>query len=350
MNNKKVITIYDIAKKLNYSASTISRALNNQGSISKKTVKIIKDEAEKMGYRANSIAASLRSNNSKTIGVLIPRINRPFMSTLISGIEEQARKEGYNVIISQSNDNYETEVQNAKALFDLRISGLIASLAMETRDYKHFEQFLNQDTPVVFVDRVPKNFPSYQVVIDNYTASFNATKHLIDEGCKNIAHFAGTKHLSVYNDRRRGYEDALKEHNIVINKNLIITFETMSFEEGKKALKKLLKLDTPPDGIFSANDTAATGAMVYAKEQGISIPDQLAFIGFNDDIISSIVDPPLSTVFHPAEIMGKISARCILQHEENNNDIEKVSQVNILSTNLILRQSSQKKSFSNKEC
>lgn len=339
---KKEITIYDLAKALNYSPSTISRALNNHKSISPKTIKKIKEQAEKMGYRPNTLAAGLRNNKSNTIGISISRINRPFMSTLISGIEETARKAGFNVIISQSDDKYENEVSNLKALYDSRISGLIVSLSMETINTDHFKPFINQGIPLVFVDRVPQGFNTYKVIIDNYSAGYNATKHLIEKGCKRIAHFAGAQHRNVYEERKKGYLDALKEHNITIDQQLIIHFKTLSFEEGEKATKQLLKLPNPPDGIFSSNDTAAVSAILCAKKKGIKIPEQLAVIGFNDDPISSIVEPALSTISHPALKMGKIAAKRILNHSSKNHD-EEVSEITVLSTEIIQRASSDKK-------
>ncbi|MCX2680251.1 LacI family DNA-binding transcriptional regulator [Galbibacter sp. EGI 63066] len=342
MSLKKEITIYDLARELNYSPSTISRALNDHKSISKKTIKKIKETAQEMGYRPNTLAAGLRNNKSKTIGISISRINRPFMSSLISGIEEEARKSGYNVIISQSHDKYENEVNNTKALYDSRISGLIVSLSMETIKLDHFKQFMKQGIPVVFVDRAPHGLNSYKVVIDNYTAGYNATKHLIEQGCTRIAHFAGAQHRNIYEGRKKGYLDALKEHEIEIDDELIIHFKTLSFEEGEKATKKLLKLPSPPDGIFSANDTAAVSAVMTAKKQGVKIPEELAVIGFNDDPIASIVEPSLSTVSHPAEKMGRISAKRILNHSDKTHD-EGISEVTVLHTDIIVRDSSNRK-------
>ncbi len=216
MNKKKEVTIYDLAKALNYSPSTISRALNNHKSIGKKTIKKIQKTAEEFGYRPNTLAASLRNNSSKTIGIMISRINRPFIASLITGIEKAARNANYNVIITQSDDKYENEVNNAKALYDARIGGLIVSLGMETQDTSHFDQYVKQNVPIVFVDRVPENFNSYRVIIDNYAAGYRATKHLIEQGCKRIAHFAGAQHVNIYNLRKKGYLDALKEHGLEV--------------------------------------------------------------------------------------------------------------------------------------
>lgn len=344
MKKNREVTIYDLAKELNYSPSTISRALNDHKSISQKAKKEIEKAAKKMGYRPNSIAASLRSNKSNTLGVMVARINSPFMAALISGVEETARKAGYNVIISQSNDSYENEVNNAKALYDSRISGLIVSLGMETEDTSHFQRFKDKDIPIVFVDRVPDQFNSYRVIIDNYLAGYRATQHLIDEGCKRIAHFAGAQHLNVYNLRKKGYLDALRDSGLEIDERLICDLKTMSAAEGREATKELLNLPEPPDGIFSANDTAAVSAILTAKEKGIDIPGELAVIGFNDDPVASIVEPSLSSVSHPAKRMGEIAAQRILEHS-NASLHANISEISMLDTEVIVRNSSRKSSL-----
>ncbi|MBC9797403.1 LacI family DNA-binding transcriptional regulator [Sinomicrobium weinanense] len=342
MKAKKEITIYDIAKKLKYSPSTISRALNDHTSISKKTIRAIKKTAKEMGYHPNSLAASLRNNRSKTLGIMISRINRPFISSLISGIEEHARKSGYNVIISQSNDKYENEVVNAQTLYNSRISGLIVSLSMETRKVDHLKQFMDQGIPIVFVDRVPDELNIHKVIIDNYAAGYKATQHLIEQGCSRIAHFAGAQHRNVYRERKKGYIDALKDYNIPVDNDLIIRFKSLSFEEGEKATRKLLDLPGPPDGIFSANDTTAVSAILHAKKRGVKIPEELAVIGFNDDPIASIVEPGLSTITHPAIKMGQICAQRILQHAREDQD-HAVSEITVLPTELLIRDSSNRK-------
>lgn len=336
------ITIYDLAKQLNYSPSTISRALNNHKSIGKKTTLKIQKAAEELGYRPNSHAAGLRNNQSKTIGILVTHINRPFVSSLISGIEQAARKSGYNVLISQSNDSYKDELANATTLLHSRICGLIVTLAMETINTDHFKQFAERGIPIVFVDRVPTIFNSYKVIIDNYTAAYRATQHLIDQGCKRIAHFAGSPHVNVYSLRRNGYIDALKQNGLPVETHLIMDLKTLSSDEGRLATEKLLQLKNPPDGIFSSNDTAAISAIMYLKERNIKIPDDIAVIGFNNDPVSSIIEPALSTVSHPASKMGELSFQRILEHSTEKK-IEGVSEIFVLDTEIIIRNSSNKK-------
>ncbi len=342
MKENKDVTIYDIANKLKLSSSTISRALKDHSSISEKTIKRVKAAALEMGYRPNILAASLRSKKTKTIGVLISRINRPFMSSLISGIEETAQKAGFSVIITQSHDSYEDEVKNAKTLYNTRVSGVICSLAMETRDTSHFQQFIDKNIPLVFVDRVPKNIDTYRVMIDNYSAGFKATKHLIEQGCKRIAHLAGLKFRNIYSERERGYRDALKQYNLPIDEKLILHVNTLSYEEGEKATTKLLSLKNPPDGIFSSNDTTAVAAIQVAKKRGLKVPEDLAIIGFNNDPISRIIDPGLSTITHPSVKMGQTSAEIILNHliSAKKDDI---TEITFLNTEVLVRESSDKK-------
>jgi LacI family transcriptional regulator len=342
-NIKKPITIHDLAREMNISASTISRALKGHPSISKKTIKKVEQIAKERGYRPNRLAASLRRQQTTNIGVLVPWINRPFISDLISGAEKASREQGYNVIISQSNDSYENEIDNAKALLDSQVCGLIVSLAMETKEYDHFTPFLENGTPLVFVDRVPDTLECYKVVIDNFSAGFNATKHLIEQGCQRIAHFGGATHQNVYRDRLKGYLEALKQHNIPADESLIIQGKVLSSEEGANLARHLLELENPPDGIFSANDTAAVSAIQYAKSIGVKIPEELAIIGFNDDPVCQIIEPQLSSVVHPALDMGEKTVKLALDLIKGNKTQTNSSKITTLETELVLRASSLRK-------
>lgn len=298
--------------------------------------------AEEMGYVPNTLAAGLRGNKTNTIGVLIPTITQPFLSSLISGIEIAARKSGYNVIIVQSHDSYLEEVSMAKSLYSSRVSGIICSLAMETRDTSHFQQFVSNNIPLVFVDRVPKDFNTFRVIIDNYAAGYKATKHLIEQGCKRIAHItAGQEFGNLYNERRRGYLDALKDHDFPLDEELIVNLKAVTYEEGEKASNKLLDLKNPPDGIFSSGDIMAVSAIQTAKKRGIKVPEELAVIGFNNDPISQIIDPNLSTISHPASKMGKMSAEIILKNLKSLKK-DDVKEITFLNTEVLVRESSKR--------
>lgn len=339
-DRKKDITIYDIANRLNVSASTVSRALRDHKSIGKKTKKAVKELADELGYRPNKLASSLRTNNSKTIGVLVSWINRPFISSLIAGIENAARKEGYQVIICQSHDSVVLEKEYLRALYNSRVCALITSLAMQTEDYSHFDLFTKNNIPIVYVDRTPKMNQVNKVTINNYKASFEATEHLIQQGCTRIAHLGGDPIQRIYEDRLNGYISALRLHSLPIDPNLIRQAEYLSAEEGIKLAQEVLALNPLVDGIVCTNDTAAVSAIKYAKSQGIRIPEDLAVIGFNNDPVCEIIEPPLSSVHHPAEQMGEAAvSRTLNIIDQEGSEVDNIT----LDTHLIIRASSQRK-------
>lgn len=336
---KKDVTIYDLAHELNVSPSTVSRALNDHYSIGKKTKKAVKELAREWGYRPNTIASSLRTNRSNTIGVMVSWINRPFISSLISGIEKAARESGHQVIITQSLDRPELEKENLQVLYDSRVSALVVSLAMGTADYHHFDLFTNNGIPVVFVDRVPTIQEVHKVHINNFNAAFEATEHLIEQGCTRIAHFGGARQQSIYEDRRSGFIAALKKNNLNVDEKLIIEATSLNAEEGFRLAEQVLSLERPPDGIFCANDTAAVSAIQCAKKKGLRIPEDLAIIGFNNDPICEIIDPALSSIEHPAVEMGEAAIKQALGMLEGEIATDSATRVT-LETQVIVRASS----------
>ena len=345
MNQKEKpteVTIYHLAERLGLATSTISRALKNHHSIGKKTIEKVKKTAEEMGYRPNNLAASLRSKKTKTIGVLVPTITQPFLSSLISGIEITAQKAGYNVVIMQSHDSYKEEVNMAESLYSSRVSGIICSIGMQTLNTDHFNLFIENHIPLVFVDRVPKTFNTFRVVIDNYAAGYKATKHLISQGCVRIAHLTAGSEFSIYHERKRGYIDALKEANLPVEDELIIKLKAVTYEDAEIACNKLLSLKKRPDGIFAPGDILGVSAIQCAKKRGIKVPEELAVIGFNDDPISRIIDPNLSTITHPASKMGQASAEIILKNLKSSVEDE-AREITFLNTEVLVRESSKRK-------
>lgn len=310
---KKDITIYDLAEELKISPSTVSRALNDHFSIGIDTKEAVRKLAAEMGYRPNGIASSLRTNKSKIIGILVSWINHPFLSTLIAGVEDAAKEAGYQVIIAQSHDDVAIEKQNLKALHALRVSALIVSLAMETNDYSHFEQFRKSGIPIVFVDRIPKLDNISQVIIDNFGAGYAATKHLLDQGCKRIAHFGGSRFQALYEERMLGYITALKDAGIEPDPAIIFHASFLNAEEGTRMAEAVLAMKNIPDGIFCANDTAASSALKTLVQRGVKIPDDIALIGFNNDPICEFIEPNLSSINHPAKEMGQTAVMKVLE-------------------------------------
>lgn len=343
MKKHTEVTIYDLARKLNLATSTISRALNGHYSISQPTIDKVKKTATVMGYRPNNLAASLRNKKTKTIGVLVPTIAQPFLSSLISGVERTAQEIGYNVVIMQSHDSYEEELNLIKSLYSSRVSGVICCLAMETKNADHFKIFADNNTPMVFVDRVPKLANTYRVMIDNYEAGYKATKHLIDQGCQRIAHITRASEFgNIYNERKRGYTEALKDHGLEIDNKLIVNLNSLSYEESEIETNRLFDLPNPPDGIFAAGDTMAIHAIQCAKKRGIKIPEELAIIGFNNDPNSKIIEPNLSTISQPAEKMGQASAEIILKNLEQPIN-QGVKEITFFNTEVLVRDSSKRK-------
>ena len=241
MADDKEITIYDIAKHLNISATTVSRGLKDHPAINKNTRKKIFEAAKHLGYRSNTFASSLRSKKTFTIGVIVPRLNSYFMSSALAGMEDAASRENYNLIISQSLENAEKEVANAHTMFNKRVDGLLVSLAYDTENIHHFDPFFKKGIPVVFFDRIYPHADSTSIVIDNYRAAYDVTKHLIQQGCKKIMHLGGNLLRNVYADRLNGYKQALRDHNITVDEKKLVYISKLSEEAGVKAAEHISK-------------------------------------------------------------------------------------------------------------
>ncbi|MDP9047896.1 MAG: LacI family transcriptional regulator [Bacteroidota bacterium] len=338
---EKEVTIYDIAKKLNISAATVSRGLKDHPGINKNTKKKILNAASEMGYRSNSFASSLRKKRSNIIGVIVPRLNSNFMSDVLAGIEKVVNEGNYNLFISQSLESMKKEVSNAKAMFNNRVDGLLVSLAYDTDNIAHFESFINRGVPVIFFDRVQEHAQCPSIFIDNYKAAYNITAHLIEQGCKRIMHISGNQLRNVYKDRFNGYKQALADHGLPFETELLI-INDLSAAAGAEAGRSILKMKEMPDGVFSANDICAIGCMQVLKKAGIDIPGDIAFAGFNNDPTSCVIEPNLTTIDYKGYEMGEVAARILISHLDNNNDLQQTHSL-ILRSELIIRDSSLKK-------
>lgn len=337
------VTIKDIARELGISPSTVSRALKDHPDISPETKKAVKKLAEELNYQPNSIALSLRQSKSNTIGVIIPEIVHFFFSTVISGIEDVAYDAGYSVIVSQSNESYEREVMDTKALFNNRVDGMLISMSRETTDYEHFQSIHKRGMPMVFFDRICDGLVTSKVIVDDHDGAFQATEHLIKQGYTRIAHLGGPQNLSISRQRLDGYKDALKQYNIKIDESLIMTDHSSDDEDNAKEITSML-LDSPnpPDAMFAINDIAALGAMMAAKNRGLSIPKDFAIVGFSNWRFTSMTDPAMSTVDQPGFAMGQEAARLLIKEIEAKEDEVITPETITLKTNLIVRASSVK--------
>jgi LacI family transcriptional regulator len=339
------VTIKDIARELGISPSTVSRALKDHPDISAETKKAVNELADKLNYQPNIVALSLRQKKTNTIGVIIPEIVNTFFSTVISGIEDVAYEAGYNVILAQSNESYQREVTDMKALFNSRVDGMLLSLSRETTNFDHIESIISKGVPIVLYDRFYSNPNLSKVIVDDYVGAKEAVLHLIEQGCKRIAHLEGAPNLIISKDRLRGYQDALSESNLEIRETYTIVCPNNSFEEGQRAAQKLLALPHPPDAIFASNDPMAMGAILAVKEKGLSIPADVAVVGFSNYFFAQITDPSLTSVDQPGFEMGQEAARLLIrQIEVKDKDQEDlVPETKVLKTKLIVRNSSLRK-------
>ena len=338
MSSEKEVTIYDLARKLNISIATVSRALKDDPVVSKKTKKRIADLAREMGYRSNNFARNLRTQRTNTIGVIIPRINSYFMSAVIAGMENIATSEGYNLIISQSSESVEKEKANAITLFNNRVDGLMVSLAYDTDSLAHFEPFIKRKIPVIFFDRTADIPDSTCIQINNQKAAYEATTHLISQGCRRIVHITAPPKRNVYIDRLQGYKQALADQRIGFNEDYVIV-GNLSQEAGAEAAARIRQMNPLPDAVFVANDNCAVGCMVALKQMGIRIPEDIAFVGFNNDPVSTVVEPNLTTINYPGYEMGQVAARNLIYHLNGASSIDATNTI-ILRSELIIRESS----------
>jgi DNA-binding LacI/PurR family transcriptional regulator len=328
-------TIKDLARELKLSPSTISRALRNHPDISSKTKKRVVSLADKLDYHPDSIAQSLQTKKTKTIGVIVPEIKQPFFAAAINGIEELAYAAGYTIIVCQSNETADREVLVARSLGSHRVAGLLVSLSRDTQNLDHFKVLQRRGVPIVFFDRVSNDIEASKVVVDDYKGAFDVVEHLIKSGYKRIAHLAGPKNLSISKFRLKGYMDALQQGNLPFNDSMVV-YGGLDDTDGIIGFQKLLNLESLPDAIFAVNDPVATGAFVMIKEHGLKIPDDIALAGFSNTYMTSLLDPPLTTVEQPSYEIGKTAAQ-LLMEQINSKDENFVPKFIVLKTSLIVR-------------
>jgi len=343
MAEYKEITIYDIAKYLNISATTVSRGLKNHPAINKHTCKKIAEAAKLLGYRSNSFASSLRSKTTHTLGVIVPRISSYFMSYVLAGMEDAAGRHGYTLIINHSNESTDKEKTNAQTMFNKRVDGLLISVAYDTRNIDHLLPFFKKNIPVVFFDRTWSHKESMAIEIDNKLAGYEVTKHLLDQGFRKIAHLTGNLLRNVYADRLAGYKEALRDYRIPFEEKRIF-IGPLSENAGIRLAENIIAMKDKerPDAVFAANDTSAVYCLLRLKEAGFRIPADIGFAGFNNDPVSQVVTPQLTTVQNPGYQMGETAVNNLISHLKGNTDIKATPKI-ILRSELIIRRSSLKK-------
>ncbi|HLO57765.1 MAG TPA: LacI family DNA-binding transcriptional regulator [Bacteroidales bacterium] len=333
------VTIKDVARELGVSVSTVSRALKDHPDISASTRKLVHETVERMKYKPNAIALSLRSQRSNIIGVIIPEIVHHFFSSVISGIDEAAVAEGYNVMFFQSNESYDREVRIIQSILSSRADGVLISVAKGTKKFGHIRQIIENNIPLVFFDRACDEIETDRVIVDDFEGAYNAVDYLVKTGCKRIAHFAGPQHLQISYLRKRGYITALEKNGLKVDDDMIVICD--EYEDAFAVTRQIMSKPVPPDAIFTVNDMTAVGTLNALKTLGFKVPEDVSIVGFTDGLVSSVTDPLLTTVSqHGFEIGKKASEILIKRINEQINSAKPLTEV--VKTELVIRDSTKK--------
>nr|WP_314898417.1 LacI family DNA-binding transcriptional regulator [uncultured Flavobacterium sp.] len=337
----KDITLKEIATKLGISITTVSKALKNYPDVSAKTKQAVIDLAQNLHYTPNSFAVNLRTKESKTIGLIIPEVVHHFFSNVVNAIIDEAEKNGYLVIILQSNESLALEKKQVELLIKKRVDGIIISLSNESNNDDHLKEIINRNIPFVMFDKINKLIACSKVIIDDQKAAFNAVQHLIDNGCKKIVHIRGPLNPQNAIDRYIGYKKALEKNNIPFDAKLVYTCETVTFQEGIDFAKQIIKDHPDVDGIFAITDLVAVGVLSYFNDNKIKVPQQVAVIGFSNWFMSQVLTPKLSTVDQPSHEMGIKSFNLLLEEMNCHKEgIPFTPRTIELDTSIIIRESS----------
>lgn len=332
-------TIKDIAKRLNISVSTVSRALRDASDINPNTRNAILKLAEELNYQPNRLAVSLRQKQTHNIGVIVPNLDY-VLSTMVRGIDEVALEAGYTVMVCQSNESFGRELVNTKRLLESLVDGFIISVSSQTKSFDHFKKIQERNIPLVLFDRIVPDILAPSVKLDNEAGGFMATEHLIKQGYRRIAILAGPKNLGIGNQRMDGYLNALKKYKIKSDEKLIIHCD-FNQDKAYTATKELLMMKNRPDAIFTISDRMALGAMLAIKEKKLRMPEDIGLVGFNNEPITSLLTPQISSVDMPAFEIGKVAAKLFIEvmNQKENNKIEE----HVLKPKLFVRGSSDRK-------
>jgi DNA-binding LacI/PurR family transcriptional regulator len=305
-------TIIDIAKRLGISKSTVSRVLSDHPDVKESTRIKVKKLAEELNFKPNLIAQSLKHNKNKIIGVIVPEVKHEFFSHAITGIGEVAYNAGYSIIVCHSNEIYEREIDNTNTLIQQRVAGIVASISKTTIQSDHFKNVIDQGIPLLFFDRVCEDISTSKVMIDDKKCAYTAVKHLIDRGYKKIAHFAGPESLNIYRKRVEGYEEALKKYGFKYSEDLVL-YSGLDEKDGYNSMDQLFEKNIIPDAIFAANSPIALGAHMRIRKAGLKIPADIGIVGFADNEMAPLVNPPLTVINQPSLEMGKKAAKMLIK-------------------------------------
>lgn len=341
---KKRVTINDIADAVGIAPSSVSKALNDMPTISENMKTLVRAKARELNYKHNSNAANLRKGTSRTIGVIVPKINVAFFADIIAGIEQVCFENDHRLIICQSDESFVREVQAVETLIQQHVDCILISLSKETKTTEHLREIINHDIQLVQFDRVDHTFGGHILVNDNEDASFKAVQHLIDQGYKKIAFIGGPDYLQLYKERKQGYLDAIKSFHLVIPYNFI-TDNVLNKEAAQVVATELLSLGDPPDAFFTVSDYAALGVLKAAAQLHKKVPDEIGIIGFSNEAFTEVTSPTLSSVSQQSKKMGRETANIyfnsVLSKKAGNKVDSAVKRV--VESSLIVRESSSRK-------
>ncbi|WP_165370550.1 LacI family DNA-binding transcriptional regulator [Hymenobacter persicinus] len=333
-------SISDLAAQLNLSVSTVSRALSNNSRISEATKQRVMELARQLHYQPNHLAAALRKGRSNTLGVVIPHIDGQFFALVVKGIETLANQAGFNVMFCQSNEKVEQERKNIEALLNAQVDGILVSISLSTHEFGHLEEVRRRGIPLVFFDRILDRPDTSAVVLDDYQGGYDAVCHLLEQGCKHIAHLGGPQHLNICKNRYQGYVDALGSYNHPLDPALV-HFSDLSMQDGRDGMEILLRQAPNLDGVFACNDLALVGAMHTVKRQGLRIPQDIALAGFSNELFDSLTEPMLTSVDQRCEEMGRTAVQMLLEMISAGDQAVAPRHV-VLQPTLLIRESSQR--------
>lgn len=337
-------TIYDIAKELDITAASVSRALNNNPKISESTRKLVLETAARMNYKQNRLALALRSGKSNNVGVIVPRIDSNFFASIIRGIEEELYSVGYHIIICQTHEDAKIESDNINTLLNAQVDGVLMSISNVVNENNDIlKRVVDKNVPLIFFDRKKQMDGVSSVTIDDFEGGYLATKQLIDEGCIHIAHFTGDQSLEIFQNRTKGYKKALADHGIVFDPNYVFQIRS-NVDAGRLSMEQLLSLKNPPDALFSTSDFAALGAIQILKENGIKIPEEFCVFGFGNEPFTKFMELSISSVDQSPLEMGKMAAKVFLEQINNTNNL-KIEKKVVLKPELHIRKSSSRNSL-----
>ncbi len=337
---KKRTTIKDIATVLNISPAAVSKALHDDSRISAKTKAAVKRVAKELNYQPNHLASALRKGKSNLVGVIVPKTSSNFFSSVIQNIEEVLNGKGYNIIITQSNESFKKECRNIDTLLFTQVDGIIASMANETVDLSYYEKIKSKGIPLILFDRGENDLNVDYIGINDYDSSFMIVKHLVSKGCKRIAHIGGFRHTRIFNNRIRGYIDAIHSYNLPHDDDLLVE-SSLTLEDGRLKMEALLALDNPPDAVYIAGDYAALGALQLLKEKNINVPNDICLVGFGNEPFTSLVTPTITSINQHSAQIGQLAANTFLERVKMDPVKQTLNKI-ILDAELIARDSSLK--------